>query len=151
MNPATEAQSGELCFTLNVVWPPLNLDDTAKAVVNTVAQSLDMRYGKHVWVCLRGRKLEVDISNDYIEHIDTCRSACTAAFEVLRCKPEDYVSTCHENCRKAVRTAAFKSLDKTLTKIKEELDSMGLKYAAEFDDYLGSDEFPQRLRLVVWL
>ena len=155
MNSTTETrqqeQVGEVCFSLNVVWPPLNLSDDVKAVVNIVAQSLDTKYGKRVWVCLRGRKLEVDISNDYIGHIDTCRSACMAAFEALGRNKEGYVSACHEHCRKMVRMSAFKSLDDTLSEIEEELKRLELKYTAEFDDYLSNEKFPQRLKLTVWL
>ena len=142
-----QEQFGELCFTLNVVWPPLNFSDDVKAVINIVAQSLDTRYGKRVWVCLHGRKVEVDISNDYIEHIDTCRSACMAAFEALKRNGEGYVSACHENCRKLVRMTAFESLDDTLAELEKELRRLGLKYTAEYD----REEFPQHLKVTVWL
>jgi hypothetical protein len=151
MNSTTEVrqheQAGEVCFSLNTVWPPLNLSDDVKAVVNIVAQSLDTRYGKHVWVCVRGSEVQVDISNDYIGHIDTCLSACMAAFEALKRNREGYVSACHEHCRKMVRMAAFESLDNTLAEIEGELKRLELKYTAE---YHGS-EFPQYLRLTVWL
>ena len=147
METQRQKQTGEVCFSLNTVWPPLNLSDDVKAVVNIVAQSLDVKYGKHVWVCVRGSEMQVDISNEYIEHIDTCRSACMAAFEALGYRPGGYITACHEHCRKMVRMAAFESLDSTLSKIEEELKRLELKYTAE---YHGS-EFPQYLRLTVWL
>ncbi len=96
---------------------------------------------------MRGSKIEIDISNDYIEHIDTCRSACMAAFEALGRNQEGYVSACHENCRKMVRMAAFESLDDTLAELEEELKRLGVRYTSEYD----REEFPQHLRVVVWL
>jgi hypothetical protein len=142
-----EEQVGEVCFTLNAVWPPLRLHDDVKAVINLVAQSLDTKYGKRVFVCVRGSVIEVHISNDYIGHIDTCRSACMDAFEALGRNQEGYVSACHEHCRKAVRMDAFESLDATCATIEEELKRMGLKYKAEYEN----EKYPQRLKIVVWV
>lgn len=151
MNSTTEIQQqkqpGEVCFTLNTMWPPLNLSDDVKAVISVVVQSLDTRYGKRAFACVRGSEVEVHISNDYIEHIDTCRSACMAAFEALGRNKEGYVSACHENCRKMVRMTAFESLDSTLAELEEELRRLDLKYAAEYD----REEFPQHLKVTVWL
>jgi hypothetical protein len=151
MNSATEAhqyeQTGVACFSLNAVWLPLRLGDDVKAIINTVVQNLDTRYGKRAFACIRESEVEVHISNDYIEHIDTCRSACMAAFEALGYNKAGYVSACHENCRRTVRMAAFESLDNTCAKIEEELKRMGLKYRAEYD----REKFPQYLKITVWL
>ncbi len=142
-----EEQVGEVCFTLNTIWPPLRFNDDIKAIINTVAQSLDTKYGKRVFVCVRKSVVEVYISNDYIEHIDTCRTACMDAFEVLKRNQEGYVSACHEYCRKHVMMTAFESLDATCAKIEEELKLMGLKYKTEYE----RGKYPQHLKITVWL
>jgi hypothetical protein len=142
---------GEACFTLktslDAIWLPLNIPNYVWKIVDIIVYSLDAKYYKHVFVCVRKSHLEVTISNEYINHIDTCMSACLDAFEAVGCKKEGIVTACHAQCRKLVRQDAYNSLYETYTKVTNELEHIGYRYAAEFDD----EDTPQRLKITVWL
>jgi hypothetical protein len=137
MNSKTEKGNDEVCFTLKGALEAVRLfdiPDDALRIISVVAYSLDIKYYKHVFICARGSEVEVTINNEHINHIDTCRSACMDAFELLKRNQEGYVSACHDSCRKTIKEDAYKSLYATHLKLKEELERMGYSHAAEFDE-----------------
>jgi hypothetical protein len=132
---------------LDTKWLPLNLPSEVWKIVSVIAYNLDERYHKHVFICVRRSEVEATISNEYISHIDTCRSACMDAFEALLGRnQEGYVSACHDSCRKIVRKDAYDSLYATYMKLTDELEKMGYKYTAKFD----KEDVPQTLKVTVW-
>jgi len=159
MDPKTEIErevrqegGGVACFTLksalDVKWLPLNLPDDVWRVVSAIAYSLDTKYHKRVFICVRGLELEASIDNECAHHIDVCMSACMGAFETLGRDQEGYVSACHDSCRRIVKKDAYDSLHETYLKLTEELKKMGYKYMAKFDEW---ETPPQGLRVTVWL
>ncbi len=142
---------GEFCFTLkaslDVAQLPVNILDDAWKIVSIIAYSLDTKYHKRVFVCVRGSEVEIAISNEYVNHIDTCMSACLDAFEAAKCKKEGAAAVCYAHCRKLVRRDAYNSLYATYIEATKELEKMGYKYAAKFDE---EEDAPQSLKVTVW-
>jgi len=138
---------GEVCFTLKTIWPPINVGDVVERIVNTVSYSLNRKYDKAVWICVYSNRVEISIRNGYSEYIDTCATACMAAFEELKRSQEGYVGACYDKCREVVKEDAYKSLYDTYMSLKEELTALGFELSAEFSD----ERPPQALKAVVRL
>jgi len=141
---------GEVCFTLkgasDMKWLPVNIPDDAWKIVGTIAYNLDERYRKRVFICIRGMEVEATIDSEYAHHIDACMSACLGAFEVAGCKKEGAADVCYAHCRKTVRQGAYDSLYETYRRLTDELEKLGYRYAAKFDE----GETLQSLRITVW-
>jgi hypothetical protein len=143
---------GEACFTLRTsldrIWLPLNYPNQIWKIVDVIARNLDEKYHKNVFVCVRSSRVDAAISNVYNVHIDTCTAACLSAFEAVGCgyKKEEVDTACHTHCHKLVRQVAYNSLYETYIKVAEELERLGYKYTAKFDE----EDAPQRMRIIVW-
>jgi hypothetical protein len=113
--------------------------------VSIIAYSLDEKYHKRVYICIRGSEVEAIINNEYISHIDVCTDACLNAFGA-ECKKEGAATVCYAHCRKLIKQDAYNSLHTTYLKLTEELEKLGYKYVAKFDE----EDVPQGLSVSVW-
>jgi len=142
--------TGEVCFalkaSLDAMRLPVNIPDDVWKIVSIVAYSLDQKYHKRVYICTRGSEVEAIINNEYISHIDVCMDACLNAFGAAECKKEGAATACYAHCRKLIKQDAYSSLHATYLKLTEELEKLGYKYAAKFDE----EDVPQSLSVSVW-
>ncbi len=154
MDPKIEVEkteaSGEVCFTLkaslDAAQLPMNIPDAAWKIISIIAYNLDTKYYKRVLICVRGSHLEAAISNEYVNHIDVCMSACLDAFGAAGCKKEGAAAVCYTHCRKLIRQDAYSSLHISYLELADELEKLGYRHTAEFEE----GDAPQSLRLTVW-